>query len=49
MEREDFIYYTNLIEGRGYEIDKIFVVGGCVGRYRFNGGEWKVGKIIYKT
>ena len=49
MERQDFIYYTNTIEGRGYEIDKEFVKGGCIGKYRYNGGEWVYGKILYKT
>lgn len=47
MEREDFIYYTNVIESRGYEIGKDFVKGGCIGKYRFNKGEWKKGKIVY--
>jgi len=48
-DRDDFIYYTNFIEGRGYEIGKEFVKGGCIGMYRYNKGEWKKGKIIYKT
>lgn len=50
MERNDFIFYTNFIEGRGYEIGKDFVDGGCIGKYRYNKGEWKYGKLknIYK-
>ena len=47
--RDDFIYYTNIIESKGYEIGKKFVKGGCIGKYRFKKGEWKYGKIIYKT
>ena len=47
--RDDFIFYTNLIEARGYEIDKDFVNGGCIGKFRFRGGEWRKGKTIYKT
>lgn len=48
--RNDFIFYTNFIEGRGYEIGKDKVKGGWIGKYRFNKGEWKYGsnKVIHK-
>ena len=49
--RDDFIYYTNYIEARGYEIDKDTVKGGYIGKYRFNKGDWKYGKLkkVYKN
>ena len=49
MNRNDFIFYTNFIEARGYEIDKDFVNGGCIGKFRFNKGDWNTGKVIYKS
>jgi hypothetical protein len=47
--RDDFIFYTNFIEGRGYEISKDFVKGGCIGKFRFNKGKWTHGKKVYKS
>ena len=49
MERDDFIFYTNFIESRGYEIDKDFVNGGCIGKFRFRDGDWRIGKKVYET
>ena len=41
--RDDFIFKTNFVEGRGYEIHKDFVNGYWIGKYRFQKGEWKKG------